>query len=136
MSRENVELVRRFLELLNEEELDVALSYVAPDAELDWSDSQAPDSGVYRGPGQWGEWLAGRSEELVESRFDVTELLELPPDRVLLVAYMRGRGRASGIEIGGLGAAVCTVKEGRLAKLTLYQTRAEALEALGLDARP
>ena len=136
MSRENVEIVRRFLALLNEEELDVALSYVAPDAELDWSDSQAPDSGVYRGPDQWRKWLAGRSEELVDSRFDVRELVEVSPEKVLLVAYMRGRGRASGVEIRGLGAALCTVKDGRLAKLTLYQTRAEALEALGLDAPP
>jgi hypothetical protein len=134
MSTENVETVRRFLELVNDERVDLALSLVEPGAELDWSDSQAPDSGVYQGPDQWGGWIAGRSEEMADTRFEIAELVDVPPDRVLLVAAMHGRGRASGAEISGLGAAVCTVHEGRLTKLTLYQSREEALAALGHDA--
>jgi ketosteroid isomerase-like protein len=134
MSQENVETVRRFLELVNDDRVDLALSLVDPAAQLDWSDSQAPDSGVYEGPDQWGGWIAGRSEEMAETRFEIAELTDVPPDRVLLVAAMHGRGRASGVEISGLGAAVCTVRDGRLTKLTLYQSREEALAALGPDA--
>jgi uncharacterized protein len=129
----NGEVVRRFLEHINTQELKVALSYVSPEAALDWTDSPAPDSGVYRGPEGWGRWMAGRAEGLADSRFEVAELIEVPPDTVVLVAYMSGRGRASGLETRALGAGVCTVSDGRLTGLTLYQSREEALRALGLE---
>lgn len=103
MSESNVEVVRRLIELVNDGQLDAAVRGLAPDATLDWSESEAPDGGVYLGPQAWSEWMSGRSAELVGAHFDVTELVELPPDRVLLVAYMRGRGRASGLEIEALG---------------------------------
>jgi hypothetical protein len=89
---------------------------------LDWSGSDAPDRGVYRGPNEWGDWLSGRAEDLRDPRFDVAELIDVPPDRVVLVAHLRGRGRASGIETEALGAAVCSLQRGRLSGLTLYQT--------------
>ena len=133
---ENVEIVRRFLTRVNDEQMELALSLVAPGAQLDWSDSQAPDSGVYRGAEQWGGWMAGRSDELADTRFEIAELVEVPPDRVLLVASMYGRGRASGVEISGLGAAVCTVRDGLLTRLTMYQSREEAVAALGRDVPP
>ena len=127
-------VVRRFLEHVNAEEIEAALSHVAPEAVLDWSDSQAPDRGVYRGPEGWGSWLAGRSESLADARFEVQELIETGPDTVVLVAHMHGRGRASGLAISALGAGVCTVSGGLLTGLTLYQSREEALGAVGLSA--
>ena len=128
----NAALVRRFLDHVNAEEIEAALTYVAPEAVLDWSDSPAPDRGLYHGPEGWGSWMAGRSESLAEARFDVQELIEVRPDTFVLVAYMSGRGRASGLEIAALGAGVCTLSDGRLTRLTLYQSREEAMGALGL----
>jgi ketosteroid isomerase-like protein len=66
--------------------------------------------------------------------FDATELREVAPDTVLLVAHMRGRGAASGLQIQALAAAVVTLADGMISGLRVYQTRAEALQALGLDA--
>jgi len=131
MPRENVELVKRFLDLVNADELDLAMSCVAPDAALDWSRSEAPDSGIHRGPEEWLRWIASRREELSDARFDVEELIDLPPDRVVLVAYMRGVGRASGLVAEGLGASIIRVRDGSLAGITLFQSKAEALEAAG-----
>jgi len=59
--------------------------------------------------------------------------VDLGADRVLLVAHMRGRGRASGVQTQGLGAAVITLLDGRITGLRLYQSRREAMAALGLD---
>jgi hypothetical protein len=132
MSQENMEVVREFLSLVTTD-LDRALSLVLPDATLDWSRSEAPDRGVHVGRDAWGSWMSGRAEGLSDARFDVTDLIDVPPHRVVLVAYMRGQGRVSGIETGGLGGAVVDLRDGRLARLTLYQTRAEALEAVGLE---
>src|SRR3954462_22707 len=105
MSQENVKTVQMFMSLLAED-VDAALNLVLPDAALDWSRSEAPDRGVHVGHDAWRSWMSGRAESLRGARFEVTELLDVPPDRVVLVAYMRGTGRASGVETEGLGGAV------------------------------
>jgi ketosteroid isomerase-like protein len=130
---QNAEVVGRFLGLINAQELSAALTLVADGAELDWSASEAPDSGRYRGPEEWGRWLAGRQEGLGEARFEATELRDVTRDQVLLVAYMHGQGRASGLAIQALGAGIITVGDGMITGLRMYQTRAEALQALGLE---
>ncbi|HXB15997.1 MAG TPA: nuclear transport factor 2 family protein [Solirubrobacteraceae bacterium] len=132
MAVENLEIVRQFLAEVNEKNLAGALGRVAPDAVLDWSDSQAPDGGLFHGRDAWGKWMEGRWESLVDATFDTSELVDVPPDAVVLVAYMRGRGRASGLQTEALGAGVFTLRDGSIARLRLYQTRAEAFKAVGL----
>lgn len=132
MPSENVRIADRFLTLVNDDEVPAALELVAEEAELDWSDSQAPDSGRYHGPEGWGAWLGGRADDFENVNFDVKELVDVPPDRVLLVAHMGARGRASGLEIKALGAAILTVRDGLLTGLRMYQTREEARAAAGL----
>ncbi len=130
---ENAEIVRRFIGLVNDQELPAALALLAPGAELDWTDSEAPDSGRYQGPEQWSRWITGRWEGLGDATFEETELREVAPGKVLIVANMRGRGRASGLEIAALAAAVITLAEGLITGLRLYQSRDEALQALALE---
>jgi ketosteroid isomerase-like protein len=134
MAEGNAEIVQRFLARVNGQDLDAALALVSPDAELDWTDSEAPDSGRYDGPAEWGGWIRGRWEGLGDATFETVELREVAPDRVLIVAEMRGRGRASGLEIAALAAAVITLRGGLITGLRLYQSPEEALRALGLDA--
>src|SRR2546430_231722 len=112
MSPENVEVVRRLLRRVSDGDIDAALADVAPDAVLDWSDSHAPDGGIYRGPVEWRAWLHGRAEGLSELRFDPTEVIEAQPDTVLTVARLQARGRASGVEVEALGAALWTLHGG------------------------
>jgi ketosteroid isomerase-like protein len=134
MAQENAEIVQRFIGHVNDHDLPAALAHVAPEAELDWTGSEAPDSGRYEGPEEWGRWIVGRWDGLAEVTFDATELREVAPDTVLLVAHMRGRGAASGLQIQALAAAVVTLADGMISGLRVYQTRAEALQALRLDA--
>jgi ketosteroid isomerase-like protein len=133
VSHENVEVVRRFLLRSNEQELDAALLDVAPAAELDWSASEGPDSGVYRGREEWRVWLTGRLEGLTDGRFGIDEVINVPPDTVVVVGYMRGRGRVSGVEVEAFGASVWTVRAGKVTAATMYQARDQALKAVGLD---
>jgi|SRR5271165_913953 len=132
MSQENVEIVKRVLRNSAAHAIDRALADVDPEAELDWSNSEAPDSGVYHGHAGWREWFDGRGEGLSELRFDTTEVIDARPDTVIVVARLLGRGRASGVEVEAVGAGVWTVHEGKVTSLKLYQTREEALEAVGL----
>jgi hypothetical protein len=53
MSDENMTVVRRFIRRFVEQDIDGALEDVHPEAELDWSNSQAPDSGIYTGHAGW-----------------------------------------------------------------------------------
>jgi hypothetical protein len=130
---ESTEIVRRFIGLVNDHELPAALAHVATGAELDWTDSEAPDSGRYEGPEQWGRWITGRWEGLGDATFEETELREVAPGKVLIVASMRGRGPASGLEIEALAAALITVADDLITGLRVYQSREEALRALALD---
>ena len=127
-----MDIVRRVMRRISDGDLDAALGDVAPDAELDWSDSLAPDGGVYRGRAEWRAWFQGREEGLSELRFDATEVIDASSDTVLTVARLQARGRASGIEVGARGAALWKLRDGMVTALTLYQTRNEALRAVRL----
>ncbi len=132
MSQLNIEIVRRILSRINDHDLGGALADVAPEALFDWSGSQAPDSGVYSGRGEWRKWISGRWEGLSEVRFEEAEVIDVPPDRVVTVGHLRGRGSVSGAQAEALGAAVWTLRRHQVTALTVYQTRDEALEAVGL----
>jgi ketosteroid isomerase-like protein len=131
MSQENVELVKRVLSRLNHRDLDGALADVARDAELDWSRSEALDSGVYHGHTEWRNWMFGRWEELSEMSFDPIEVIDAGPDIVVTVTRFRGRGRASGVEVEAIGAALWTVRSGMVSNLSFYQSKDKALTAAG-----
>ena len=55
MSQENVEVVRRIIDAINQGEVNAAFGLMSPDFEADWSNSRGPQSGVYRGRDQTGE---------------------------------------------------------------------------------
>jgi ketosteroid isomerase-like protein len=129
----NADTVRRFFARVNAGDLAAALADVAEAATLDWSGSEAPDRGVYTGPEGWGRWFSGRSEGLPDVRFEATEITEVPPDKVLVAAYLKASGRTSGAQTAALGASVWTFNDGRITSLTLHQTRDGAARALGLE---
>jgi ketosteroid isomerase-like protein len=133
MSEQNGEIVRRFIARINDGDPDAALTEVAADATMDWSTSEAPDSGFYHGHEQWREWLTGRQDAMSDVRFDLDEVIDVPPDRVVVVSHLRARGRNSGIETVALGAAVWKLQGGLVTHLRMYQTRADAFEAVGLS---
>jgi ketosteroid isomerase-like protein len=53
-------------------------------------------------------------------------------DAVVAVMRISGRGATSGVETGNPYAALCSVRERRLWRITDYPTREEALAAVGL----
>jgi ketosteroid isomerase-like protein len=132
MSDENVEVVRRVMRRFAEGNVDAALADVHPQATLDWSNSNAPDRGVYTGHAGWRTFLEARDEVLADRQFDSVELLAPSDDTVILVGRVQERGRASGIEVESRGAAVWTLSEGKVIRFAIYQSSAEALRAVGL----
>jgi ketosteroid isomerase-like protein len=134
MSEENRQLVGRVLRRLNEEGVEGVLAEIDAQATVDVSNSDAPDRGVYRGHAGWRTYMQSRNEAFDEVQFEILELIDVPPDRVISVGRMQGRGRGSGIDVESHATVLWTLKGGKVAAMKLYQTRAEALEDVGLEA--
>jgi len=61
---------------------------------------------------------------------------ELDDERVLVFNHLSGRGRVSGIEVGGMqrnGAALLHIRDGKVTRYTSYFDREHALADLGLE---
>src|SRR6476646_80220 len=132
MSRENVEVVRRFLRCVESQDIEGALVYVDPQATLDWSDSDALDSGVYTGHAAWRTFMRTR-DEAYSQRIDTVELAAPTDDSVLLIGSVQAKGRASGVEVETRGDGVWTLRDGKIVHFKIYQSSAEALKAVGLE---
>jgi ketosteroid isomerase-like protein len=63
---------------------------------------------------------------------ELTELIDAGND-VVLVTRHYGTGRASGAPVQTSVAYVFTVDDGKLVRLRIFNTRARALEAVGLQ---
>ena len=131
MSRENVEVVRRNQEAWNRRDLRTWLASFRCDAEIDWSRARGPFKGVYRGPrGFEAFW------EVFWSTFDDVQVetygvVEAGSEVVVSnTAHMRGR---QGIKVSARSTFVSTVENGLITRFRMFQERAEALEAAGLQ---
>ena len=123
MSRENVEIVRRFLIVVD---IDEALTYADPGIvwnpieELPTQGHDAVRESLARWKAEWHDYKV-MPEEFVDSG-----------DRVVVTVRLRGRGRGSGIEIGALFYDVYTVRDGKIVRMDQFTERSQAFEAVGL----
>jgi ketosteroid isomerase-like protein len=126
MSRENVEIVRRAFDSWNRGSGDVA-SWYHPDVELGGPDVP----GVFHGY----EGLRRFREDMLSAweyfHLTVDEFIDRG-DNVLALTRGHGRGKGSGADIEQRVAHLCTVQEGKIRRLWIFQDREQALEALGL----
>jgi ketosteroid isomerase-like protein len=131
MSQENVEIVQRSIAARNRGDIDAMLEHAASDFEIDFSRSEGPWAGTYR-----GHDAARRSWQAFAEAFDhvwweAEEFIDAG-DAVVVPARFHYRGRGSGIESVARGAQVYWFKDGKVVCYQQCQSRAEALEAVGL----
>ena len=129
MSQENVEIARAAVDALNRGDWNAALKDAAPDFELDLSRGMGPDAGVYEG-GHVREWWDRFTESWESISFEPREFIPVD-EHVVIPLTMRARGR-DGIEVPSRPTWVLTFGNGALARLRMYQERADALGAVGL----
>jgi ketosteroid isomerase-like protein len=131
MSGENVEMARRVFDALNRDDLPAAMKQAAPDFVFDFSRSRGLDGGVYERDEmpKFQEVLGGIWES---TYWEVEEFIEAAGDQLVTVqaAYMRGR---DDIAVQTRGAWLWLFRDGRIARVTFFQERREALEAAGLS---
>jgi ketosteroid isomerase-like protein len=133
MSRENVERVLRFIDAWNRGDREGWLAPAHPETE--WSSAILREvegrEVVYRGRAElgrfWDEWHALWNLEL-----EVSEARDLG-DTVVVLAQMRTKGKASGVEVERSIGYVIEFEDGLLRKIRAYLSPKETLEAVGLS---
>ncbi|HKG36398.1 MAG TPA: nuclear transport factor 2 family protein [Solirubrobacterales bacterium] len=127
MSEGNVEVVRAALDAYNRGDLEAMMKHAAPDLEFDWSRSISPQKGVYNRDQFPDFTLAGEFESV---RTEPEELIDAGGHVITpLIGYFQGR---DGIELTARFTYLWTFRDGVCVRVTIFQTRDEALEAAGL----
>jgi ketosteroid isomerase-like protein len=130
MSQENMEVVRKLFASWNREDFDEAWSLCDTDLEIDRSRSLV-DARVYRGTEDvrqfWDEWRS----TWATARWEIDELIDTGDDVVVLGRFY-GRGAESGATVEANVSQLMTVRNGKLVRGVLFQSRTDALEAAGL----
>ena len=129
MSQENVEIVKAWYDAFNRDDWNAMIKDMAPGFELDFSRAVGPWRGVF-GPDQARRITRDQRETFESARLEPHEFIEAG-DLVVVPWAMHGRGR-DGIELVARFTFVCTIRNGGIERITLYQEREEALEAVGL----
>jgi ketosteroid isomerase-like protein len=131
MSQANVEVVERSLEAYRRRDVEALRTLNHPDMELDWSASIGFQAGVYRGFDEALRFYREYFAAFDEISLDALAFIEAGDSVVVPnVAYQRGR---EGIQVSARSALVFTIRDGRIARICLYQETAQALEAVGLE---
>ena len=130
MSQVNVKVVREAWEA--SERHDNEAVFRLYDADVEVQGLHALGDRVYRGLGGvrefWRDWVATWSELGSE----VEEWIDAEDD-VIAVMHFWGRGKRSGVPVEARQSHVWRVRRGKLLQLRIYDTRDEALKAVGLE---
>jgi hypothetical protein len=135
MSQENVEIVRRGMEPFNQhfETPEVDLGSFAADLIVD-NRAATFDGAVYHGHDGLREWLSLHRGMWKHQRTEPQEFIPVGEDRVVVPIRIVSIGRDD-VETVAHAVLVMTVRERKIAHLTGYQSKAEALEAVGVPAQ-
>ena len=93
---------------------------------------EVPDAKTYQGRGAIVEAMEDWPKEWDDFRLDLLEVVDISDDLVVSVARHRGRGRESGIEMDFEVFYVHRARDGKLARLEMFFSREQALDAVGL----
>jgi len=130
MTRPNVELARRVLDLAGRGDLAGLVEIIGPGFELH-ENVLAPDAAVYRGPEGLKKWLESALEAFAGFRFEAERFLERG-DWVFAEVHAHGRGRGSGAPFDARYVTVFKFQLGKAVFAASYQDLPEALQAAGL----
>jgi ketosteroid isomerase-like protein len=132
MSRENVEIVRSIHEAWELGDY-TSVEWAHPEIECVLADGPNPEAwrGLAGMAKAWREFLSA-FEGL---RIEVDEYRDVDAERVLVLVHKRGRGKASGVDVGHIGtrgASVFHIRGGKVTRLVLYFDGERAVADLGL----
>ena len=136
MSKENVELVRRAYEVFNKggPEAVISAGIWSVEIEFDFSPSDIPGLGVYRGHDEVRaffeeDWF--RAFPFEEWEIELDELVD-HGNQVVAVHRQRGLGASSGVAAELEQGIIYTLRDGEVVRAEIYGDPEKALQAAGL----
>ena len=129
ITRESVEVVRRFVEALAGGDVEAALEFCDADVEVEES-PRWPDRRTYRGHDGARQAYQTMLDAFEGVRFETENFIE-EGDQVLKVY---GRGKESGVETDARIAHLYTVQGRKTTRLRVYDDRDEAQQAAEREA--
>jgi ketosteroid isomerase-like protein len=132
MSRENVEFVRSIYAAWARGDFS-SVKWAHP--EIEYVIVEGPAAGSWCGLAGLKEGGLGFVRVWKDFRVEAEECRELDDDCVLVLTRLRGRGKASGLELGQMqtkGADLLHIRDGRVRRFVLSFDREHALADLGL----
>jgi ketosteroid isomerase-like protein len=132
MSQENVDLIRAGFELALRGDFETLEEFMAPDVVM-VQPPEVPDSKSYVGPTAIRDAMADWPTQWEDFRMDLLEVIDAGGDVYVSATRHRGHGRESGIEMDFQVFYVQHLRDGKLARLEMYFSRDQALEAVGLS---
>jgi ketosteroid isomerase-like protein len=139
MSQENVEVVRRSIDVFNafmryERSAEAVAKLADPQIEFWWHEGRTvPDSPEQiRGAAELiGTWIQLRSA-LSDVTWEPLEFIEASEDRVLVPIRLSARGRESGAALERDFFTLWMIRGINVQKMEFFRHRADALQAAGL----
>ena len=132
MSQENVEVVQEFTGRFERGDRDEWREYFDPKVVFDTSATEMPFAGVYHGHQGierfFRDWLGTWKDYEIAHR----EYIDAG-DAVVVVFRQSGTGRGSGVRTERDFFGVYELRESKVVRYRMYESRQEALEAGGLS---
>src|SRR3954447_21597375 len=132
MSQENVEVVRAWIRACNGEDPEAAVALCDPSFEMTES-TTLPGAVTTCGLDGVRRYFDGWRRNWAEWDWQQEEVLDLAPDKVLVMANLRLRGLRSGIWVEHRWAYLFTLRDGKLLRQDGFDDKAQALAAVGLS---
>ena len=131
MSQENVEVVRKGYLAMNSRDTEAFIALLDPDVELDGS-RRTFDAAVFRGHEGFRRIVSLQEEQWASMRIEPRDFI-VAADAVVVPVRLVGVGAQSGAETTASAAHVWRFRNGKVVRMTIFQTQDEALEAVGLS---
>ena len=130
MSRSNVEIARRAYAAINAGDIDTALECVHP--EIEWHMSHRFEEGrVFHGHDGVRDVFGMFLAMLDDFRAEPKEFIDAG-NKVIVRVRLCGKEKTGGEDAAYDLVQVWTARDGKAARLDVYDTRAEALRSLGV----
>ena|SRR5438105_13587796 len=129
MPQESVELVRNSYEAFADGDLDRTFAILDPEIELDLS-QRSLEPEIYHGHEGMREFLRVQRETWSDTRVEAEEYIGVGGNVVVVPMRFVRTGRVSDIHIVARAVWVWEFRNGLVIRITMYQSRADALEAV------
>jgi ketosteroid isomerase-like protein len=132
VSQEDLEIVRRVFAAVNREDIETTLALTHPDFEVAVPPALSAEPDVYRGvEGMRRYWQSFR-EALDEIRFNAEQTWDAG-DAVVVALSVTAKGRQTAIEVEQRPVTVWRTRDGKVLKVTVFTTIADALASVGIS---